>query len=173
MFRRFWHCNSDTAQLHAVCSAASPHHVTAKLRKISPRGEEAGEATVEFVAMLVIILIPVAYFIFTVAALQAAVFASDAATRESGRLLANDPAAHVHVERQVNQIFTDYGVSGSHSLKVACDPTPCSQAKFVNIEVRTQVALPLIPDAIARVLNPTVPIISSAQVPVNRIELVR
>lgn len=173
MFRRIRRRNIGASRYKTAYWATSPHHVMARLRKTSPCGDESGEATVEFVAMLVIILIPVAYFIFTVAALQAAVFASDAATRESGRLLANDPAAHVHVERQVNQIFTDYGVSGSHSLKVVCDPTPCSQAKFVSIEVRTQVALPLIPDAMAKVLNPAVPIVSSAQVPVNRIELVR
>ncbi|WP_297554861.1 hypothetical protein [uncultured Actinomyces sp.] len=156
MFRRFWQRSVGVNEGNAF-----------------PCGDEAGEATVEFVAMLVIILIPVAYFIFTVAAFQAAVFASEAATRESGRLLANDPLAHTHVERQVDQIFTDYNVSGEHSLEVVCDPTPCSQAKFVSIEVQTQVALPLIPDAMARVLHPQVPVVSSVHVPVNRIELVR
>lgn len=134
---------------------------------------ESGEATLEFIAVAVMILIPIAYFIMTVAALQSASFASEAAARESARLIATNPTATDHALRQVDQIFSDYQVSGTHEVSVQCDPEPCARAELVTVEVSTSVQLPLIPDVVASVLNPRVPIISTAQMPINSIELVR
>ncbi|MDO5034576.1 MAG: hypothetical protein Q4E01_04225 [Actinomycetaceae bacterium] len=182
--------NSDSAQVPSCGSGSNPPSTEHSNRRasVNPRRSarsrwfpaalgrfgraEEGEATVEFVAMAVILLIPVAYFIMTVAAVQAAVFASEAAAREGGRLLASDPTASAHVTRQVDQIFSDYGVQGSHSLQVVCDPEPCGRADFVRVDVETKVALPLIPDAFSAMLNPVIPVSSSFEMPVTRIQLI-
>ncbi len=133
---------------------------------------ESGEATVEFIGMAVILIIPVAYFIITIAAIQAAVFASEAAAREAGRILANNPDSATHVSRQVDQIFTDYPVNGTHNLEVVCQPQPCANAKTVHVQVSTKVQLPLIPNAFQSVLVPSVPISADYVVPVSAVRLV-
>ncbi|MDO5049604.1 MAG: hypothetical protein Q4D87_06960 [Actinomycetaceae bacterium] len=133
---------------------------------------EAGEATVEFIAMVVVILVPLAYFIFTMASIQSAVFAAEAAARETGRIVATNPSANAHVTRQVDQIFSDYHVDSTRNVDIQCSPGPCATADVVRVRVEVSVDLPLIPDSMRSALVPTVPISANYTMPMNKIELV-
>lgn len=133
---------------------------------------ESGEATVEFIAMTIVILIPLAYFIFTIAAVQSAVLASEAAARETGRIMANKPEATAHVSRQADQIFSDYRVDGAHTVTVQCEPQPCANADLIQVRVEVHVELPLIPDALRGALMPTIPVIADYAIPVSKLQLV-
>lgn len=143
-----------------------------RLEPASDPDSESGEAIVEFIAMTVIILIPLAYFIFSIATVQSTVLAAEAAARETGRIMANDPEAGAHVSRQVDQIFNDYGVQGDHTLNIDCRPEPCAEADLVDVTVQVDVVLPLIPDGLQKVFVPQLPVIADYKVPVSKLQLV-
>jgi hypothetical protein len=50
--------------------------------------DESGNAIVEFLAVTVLLLVPLLYLVLVLARLQAATFAADSAAREAGRVYA-------------------------------------------------------------------------------------
>lgn len=134
---------------------------------------ESGEATVEFIALALVILIPIAYFIIAMSSVQSAVFASEAAAREATRILANDPAKTVHVQRQIDQIFVDYKVESAPTIQIECEPQPCANARTIGATVSTDVKLPLIPDAFRTALSAQIPVSAQYLMPVSTLSLVR
>ncbi|MDO5728207.1 MAG: 1-hydroxy-2-methyl-2-(E)-butenyl 4-diphosphate synthase [Actinomycetaceae bacterium] len=132
--------------------------------------QDSGEATVEFLALTVAILIPLTYFVLTLAAVQATVFATEAAARETARILSHDHTQGLFAQRQADQIFADYGVSSSYYVTPYCQPMPCGASSTIHVEVHATVPLPLIPDAWADSLDP-VPVISHVAMPVTSVKL--
>ncbi|MDO5720427.1 MAG: hypothetical protein Q4P05_06785 [Actinomycetaceae bacterium] len=131
---------------------------------------ENGEATVEFLALVVAIIVPLAYFIFTLATVQATIFASEAAARESARILAHDHTRTAFAQRQVDQIFTDYQAGSPRNLAITCDPAPCNGTSTVHVQVDATVDLPLMPDRWAGALSP-IPIRVHVAMPTHRVHL--
>lgn len=136
------------------------------------QGEDSGEATVEFLALTVAILIPLTYFIVTLATVQATVFATEAVARESARILSYDYTHAAHAHRQADQIFADYGVSGSPSVTAYCEPMPCASSSRIHVEVQATVPLPLLPQAWLDTVDP-IPVRSHVVMPVNSARLIR
>lgn len=134
------------------------------------RSVENGEATVEFLALTVAIIVPLAYFIFTLASVQATVFASEAAARESARILAHDHSQTRFAERQVEQIFEDYRVHARRTVTTTCDPASCGGDAIIHVNVDSSVELPLIPDAWAHALSP-IPIHVHIAMPTHSVHL--
>ncbi|WP_245827950.1 hypothetical protein [Sinomonas mesophila] len=112
-------------------------------------GEE-GSAVVEFVALGLLVLVPVVYFVLTVGSLQGASFAAVGAADHAAKSFAqaaDEEAAHSAAEASVRVAMADFGiVEHSARLELACDRDPCLQAgAAVSARVHVEVPLPLIP----------------------------
>lgn len=111
---------------------------------------ESGSAVVEFVFLGLVLLVPVVYFVITVAALQGASFAAAGAADHAAKTFAqakDEAAARAAAESSVRVAMSDFGLAEHTArLEVACDRSPCLQAgAAVHAVVRVDVPLPFSP----------------------------
>ncbi|WP_432482534.1 pilus assembly protein [Kineococcus esterisolvens] len=124
---------------------------------------DGGSASVEFLAVGVLLLVPLAYLVLTLGRVQAATFAAEAGAREASRVLATtsgDGRAEVRAEAAVALALGDQGfavVPGSLVLECAARPCRSPQARVVAT-VRVEVALPLVPGFVRGAVPAVVPV---------------
>ena len=121
---------------------------------MKPARDEAGSALIEFVALAVVLLLPLIYLLLSVFSVQRAAFAVTQAAREAGRAYATAPstsAAAARADYAARLALSSQGVSSAMTLHYAADGAGCGTtgtaslkpgARFV-VCVRTQAALPL------------------------------
>ncbi|WP_350349563.1 hypothetical protein ABIQ69_06535 [Agromyces sp. G08B096] len=115
-------------------------------------GDERGSASLEFLTVGLILLVPLVYLVLAIASVQAGALAVEGAARHAARvavLAADDSAARTAVDRAVRIALEDYGVdAGRASVEVTCDPaSACTQpGARVRVDVDAAVVLPLVPD---------------------------
>ncbi|MFW5468915.1 TadE family protein [Knoellia sp. CPCC 206435] len=120
------------------------------------RGEE-GSATVEFVVLGVLMMVPLVYLVMSVGRVQAGSYAVTTAAREAGRAFVTaaageDAAGRARAAAAI--AFADQGFDGSGALEISCSTTPClTPDTRVETTARVTVPLPLIP-AFARDVVP-------------------
>ena len=115
-----------------------------------PATGERGSAVVEFVALGLLVLVPVVYFVVTVGTLQGASFAAVGAADHAAKSFVQAPdeaAAHAAAEASVRIAMADFGLSDHTArLELSCDRAPCLQAgAAVSARVHVDVPLPLSP----------------------------
>jgi hypothetical protein len=148
--------------------------VTAVLRRLRQRGD-AGSAVVEFVALGVLLLIPVVYLVVVMGRVQAGVFAAEGAAREAARAFtaaddeASGAAGAVAAVRLAlrDQGFAD--VDAERALTVDCERDPCLQSEArVSVHVDVDVVLPGVPAFVDAVVPTRVPVRAGAVAVVDR-----
>jgi hypothetical protein len=112
---------------------------------------ERGSASLEFITLGVLLLVPLVYLVLALAAVQAATFATEGAARHAARLavLARDEgAARSAADRAVRLALEDFGVDATHSVAVDCAPAGrCGEpGARVTVRVDASVPLPFVPD---------------------------
>ncbi|MDH6180478.1 hypothetical protein M2152_000660 [Microbacteriaceae bacterium SG_E_30_P1] len=135
-------------------------------------GSDAGTASLEFITVGVILLIPLVYLVLVIGAIQSAALAAEGGARHAVRLLATGEAPYGNgtLERAVEFALADHGVTPSNiRVEVACSgPPPCSQrGDFTRVSVELAVPLPLVP-VFPGVSPPTIPVAASATQQVSR-----
>jgi Flp pilus assembly protein TadG len=130
-----------------------PHSRSPLLRRL--RAETSGSASLEFLGVGVLLLVPVVYLVLTLAALQAGALAAEGAARQAARsyvLAATPEEAAARADRAVELTLADYGVDPSAAeVSVACAPDPAtclSRRALVTVTVGIRVPLPLAPAAL-------------------------
>ncbi|MFL0420767.1 hypothetical protein [Micrococcus luteus] len=123
------------------------------MRSVNDVRDERGAATVEFLGLTLVLLLPVVYLMIYVSQVQAAAFASVAAADQAVKALvaeADHPsagAAHATVELTL----ADYGVgAGQYDLTIGCDQGGCGTlepGEVVAVRVDVAVPVPLTPAA--------------------------
>ena len=68
--------------------------------------DDRGEATVEFIGLVAVLVIPIVYLVVALAQIQAGLFAVEAGAREAARVLAEDPGASQTAAAQ--QIYSSF-----------------------------------------------------------------
>lgn len=106
---------------------------------------EDGNAIVEFIMMMVVLVIPALYIVVTLASVQAAAFASESASREAARLLSADPQRTEFASQQAHVTFAEFGLPAPESVTTRCDPSCSTSGALLTVTVSTTVPLPLIP----------------------------
>ncbi len=107
---------------------------------------ERGEATIEFIALTVAVVVPIIYLVMALSSLQAAVFAAEAGSREAARVLAADSVRTDLAREQIDLAFADHGLATPEDVTSECVPVGCSgPGAHIRVQVATSVALPLIP----------------------------
>ena len=81
---------------------------------------ERGDASVEFLGILVVLVIPVLYIVLAVGQVSAGAMAADAGAREAARILAEDVERQADAEHAVALIAEDFGVGSSPSMSSMC-----------------------------------------------------
>ena len=134
---------------------------------------DRGSASLEFLTVGMILLVPLVYLVLAVAAIQAAALGIEGAARQAARvavLRADDtePAA-AGVERTVRVVLADYGVDAdAASIDVDCSAACDEPGSRITVRVRAAVALPLVPQVLATSSIGTVQLESSATHTVSR-----
>lgn len=138
--------------------------VAARLRRDGRPGD-AGSAIVEFLGLALLLLVPIVYVVLTLARLEAAVYAAQGGAREAARVITraeDDAAGLARAGAAVELAFADQGfdVDAADALHVVCDQAPCvTPGGRVVVEVRVDVPLPGVPDAVRGSVPAQVPVV--------------
>ena len=126
---------------------------------------ERGDASVEFLGILVVLVIPVLYIVLAIGQVSAGAMAVDAGAREAARILAQDSGRRADAERAVALIVEDFGVDAPASVSSSCAACASSEGA-IEVSVSVRVPLPFLP-AWLGALGVTVS--SSASAPVREV----
>lgn len=118
-----------------------------------PNRRDDGTATVEFVLVGLLMLVPIAYVVLTALSVQRAAFAAVEAARSGGRAFVtaqSDAAARARAARAVDLAMADQGLSGAATnLQISCAAKPClTPGATVRVEVSGTVRLPWLPSVL-------------------------
>ena len=121
-------------------------------------GSEQGSAVVEFTFLSLLLMVPLVYFIITVAQIQAGSFAVVGAADQAAKVFVAQPDAasgRAAAEQAVLLALADYGYGAANgSLDTSCQPADCAAAgSAVTVTVQLTVPLPLVPFSEALHLN--------------------
>ena len=124
--------------------------VRAGLRLRSCLRSDEGSASLEFLTVGLILLVPLVYLVLTVAAVQGGAFAVEGAARQAARVavLQGDPAGvDGAVDRAVAVALADYGVDpATAEVYIECAASGClSAGARLSVSVRAEIALPFAP----------------------------
>ena len=114
-----------------------------------------GSASIEFVWLALILLIPMIYVLLTAFEVQRAAFGVSAASRAAARtfvLAPNNSAAHTRAERAAQIALDDHKVK-STTVSITCTPRCHAPGSTVRVLVRAQQPLPLLPPFFGRHLG--------------------
>lgn len=134
--------------------------------------DERGSASLEFLTVGMILLVPLVYLVLAVASIQAAALGVEGAARQAARVAvvrADAAAPGAGVERTVRVVLADYGVdAGAASVDVDCSAACDEPGSRIVVRVTAAVALPLVPQALASSSIGTVRLESAATQTVSR-----
>ena len=135
-------------------------------------GSDRGSAIVEFIALGVGVLVPLAYIVLAAAGVQAAVFASTQAVREAGRAFVSASTtgeAQARAQGAARLAFDDHGLDlPPDALTVSCPGGPClSPGATVTVELSWRVPVPWLPESLAGPAPGLVPVHVRHVVPVD------
>ena len=120
------------------------------------RGDE-GSAMVEFLALAVLLLVPLLYLVITLGRVQAATMAVDGSARTAARVYVlgrDEERARRQAEATVALALRDHGFRPAPAaLTVDCSTRPCpAPGAVVRVSVELDVLLPGVPAALDRVV---------------------
>jgi Flp pilus assembly protein TadG len=125
------------------------------VRRLKLWTDEGGSASLEFITVGVLLLVPLVYLVITLANLQAGALAVEGAARHAARVYVQSttPAdAAAAAERAVLFALADHGIDRDQaSVQIGCSPKPAeclSRQGSVTVSVSVAVPLPLVPAAI-------------------------
>ncbi|MFJ6550008.1 TadE family protein [Microbacterium sp. NPDC091676] len=127
--------------------------------------DDAGSSSLEFIAVGVIMLVPLLYLVIAVGSVQEQSLGVEAAARQAARAIASAPdmsEAAGRGERVLAGIVEEYGIDpGAIDVAVSCRPrpSPCPAAgATVVVTVSTRVPLPLVPGVLGLDQATSVPV---------------
>lgn len=111
-----------------------------------------GSASLEFITLGVLLLVPLVYLVLVVSSLQAASLGVEGAARQASRVFVQgetDAEARESAERAIRVTLADYGLDAEDAeVAISCRPDPAdclTRRGFVTVEIATVVPLPFAP----------------------------
>ena len=139
------------------------------------RTDESGSASLEFITVGLIMLVPLVYLVIAVASVLSAAFAIEGGARQAARVFvqgASDQDAEAMAIRAVEFALADHGLTGNDvEMSVSCTPRPdacLTRGGFVTVSVGLFVPLPLAPPAFGEAFSIGVPLSATATQRVSR-----
>ncbi len=114
------------------------------------RRSDDGTATVEFVLVGLLLLVPLTYVVLTALSVQRTAFAAVEAARSAGRAFVTAPsgvAAKARATQAADLALADQGVGrGAAALHIGCSARPClTPGATVRVQVSATVRMPWLP----------------------------
>jgi hypothetical protein len=142
-------------------------------RDRDPAGER-GSASLEFITVGLILLVPLVYLVLALSAVQGGAFAVEGAARQAARVYVQAPSpaeAEARAERAVLVGLTDYGIdvaAAEVSIGCAGGGECLSRRSVVTVTVRVRVDLPLVPAILTQPHGASIPLEAAATQTVSR-----
>lgn len=137
--------------------------------------DDDGSASLEFVTVGMILLLPLVYLVLVVAAIQAGALAAEAAARQAARVFvqsADAAGAEASALTAVEFALADHGIDPhSATVAVTCKPQPAAcltRRAFVTVTVDLVVPLPLAPAVLTGGFPLSIPLHATATQQVSR-----
>ena len=129
-----------------------PEPVRRAERREPGLGRERGSAVVEFTFLALLLMVPLVYFVITVAQIQGGSFAVVGAADQAAKVYVAQPdagSAQAAAEQAVALALSDFGHQGDRAtLSTLCSPADCQAAgSTVTVTVSLSVPLPFMPYA--------------------------
>lgn len=114
------------------------------------RGDDSGNAMVEFTFLAVLLFVPLVYVILAVFDVQRAAYGASAAVREAGRAYvgaSTTAEAEQRAEDAARVALADQGLElAPGQLRITCSADPClTPGAVVTVTLDADVALPWVP----------------------------
>ncbi|KQW07682.1 hypothetical protein ASC66_01395 [Leifsonia sp. Root4] len=129
---------------------------------------EQGSASLEFLTVGMILLVPLVYLVLVMSALQAGALAAEGAARQAARafvLAESDAAGQSAAARALAVTLDDYGLTQDESeLVVDCSAGGAClvRGETVTVHVRISVSLPFVPDVLELQNRASVPMTAAS-----------
>ena len=135
--------------------------------------DDEGSASLEFVTVGMILLLPLVYLVLAVASIQAGALAAEGAARQAARVFVQadtEREAREAADRAVRFALADHGVADDAvEVAISCAANPClTRRAFVTVTIDLVVPLPLVPPVIVGDFPFAVPLESTATQQVSR-----
>ena len=134
-----------------------------------------GSASLEFITVGVLLLVPLVYLVLVVSALQGAALGVEGAVRQASRVFVQEETlgeAQAAAERVIRVTLADYGLSADDAeVAIICRPEPSdclTRRGFVTVEIAIVVPLPLVPPVLVLDVPAGVPVHAVATEQVSR-----
>lgn len=124
---------------------------TATDRVLARVAGDEGSATVEFIALSVVVLIPLVYLMIFVSQVQASAYAAVAAADQAAKVVVSgtEGASSAQAHQTVLLTLKDYGITRDlYDLEVDCSVDDCMSldpGEVVSVRLEVEVPLPLVP----------------------------
>ena len=134
--------------------------------------DDTGSASVEFITVGMLMLVPLVYLVLAVSSIQAGAFAAEGAARQAARVFVQAPdvpSAEASAQRALEFALADNGIEGGADIEVSCSAADClTRRAFVTVTVDISVPLPLVPPVLVGDFPLAVPIHATATEQVSR-----
>jgi hypothetical protein len=137
--------------------------------------EERGSASLEFITVGMLLLVPTVYLVLTLSSLEAATFGVEGAARQATRVFVQSDSegdAEAAARAAIDVTLADYGLDARRSeVHITCRPNPAdclTRRGFVTVSITASVPLPLVPSALSLRLPAAIPVQSVATEQVSR-----
>lgn len=137
--------------------------------------DERGSASLEFVTVGLVLLVPTVYLVLALSALESASFGVEGAARQATRVFVqsgDEGAAESAARTAIAVTLADYGIDASAAkVRVTCRPNPSeclTRRGYVTVSVTATVPLPMIPPVLQVHLPAAIPVQSVATEQVSR-----
>lgn len=134
-----------------------------------------GSASIEFITVGMLLLVPLVYLVLVVSSLQGASLGVEGAARQASRVFVqaeSEGEARAAAERAIRVTLADYGLDADDAaVAISCRPEPgdcLARRGFVTVEIVTVVPLPLAPPVLGIDVPLGVPVRSIATEQVSR-----
>lgn len=136
---------------------------------------ETGSASLEFITVGLLLLVPIVYLVLALSALQCAALAVDGAARQATRVFVQQDTvgdARSAAARAIAVTLDDYGVDAADAaVTISCRPNPgacLTRRGYVTVTIGVTVGLPVPPAVLDVGLPAGLPVSATATEQVSR-----
>jgi hypothetical protein len=136
---------------------------------------DEGSASIEFITVGILMLVPTVYLVLALSAIQSASFAVEGAARQASRVFVQAETVEqgqAAASRAIAVTLADYGLDAADAkVVINCRPNPAdclTRRGFVTVTITMVAQLPLFPAVLETDIPPGVPIDSVATEQVSR-----
>jgi len=137
--------------------------------------DDRGSASLEFITVGVLLLVPTVYLVLALSALESASFGVEGAARQATRVFVqseSEGAAESAARTAIQVTLADYGLDAQNAhVSISCRPNPAdclTRRGYVTVTITTTVPLPLMPPVLQLHLPAGIPVQSVATEQVSR-----